>query len=192
MQAAAKLAGAAELIQRQPAAIQLRYLQTLVEIGAEKNTTVVFPLPIDIFTSFSRYLEKAASGKGMSWAGYAVLSAFFGALVAIFGKIGVRGVDSNLAVALRTVVIVFFAWGHRRHPGECWRHFPDLATFVSVPVFVGGGYGTVVALLLQGTATGRSLPRRSDRQAERRPRRSHGRSCFWVRNQQWETLLVHC
>ena len=47
----------------------------------------------------------------MSWAGYAVLSAFFGALVAIFGKVGVRGVDSNLAVALRTVVIVFFAWG---------------------------------------------------------------------------------
>jgi len=63
MQAAAKLAGAAELIQRQPAAIQLRYLQTLVEIGAEKNTTVVFPLPIDIFTSFSRYLEKAAAEK---------------------------------------------------------------------------------------------------------------------------------
>jgi regulator of protease activity HflC (stomatin/prohibitin superfamily) len=57
MQAAEKLAGAAELIQRQPAAIQLRYLQTLVEIGAEKNTTVVFPLPIDIFTSISRYLD---------------------------------------------------------------------------------------------------------------------------------------
>jgi transporter family protein len=47
----------------------------------------------------------------MNWAWYAVLSAFFGALVAIFGKIGVRGVDSNLAVALRTVIIVFFAWG---------------------------------------------------------------------------------
>src|ERR1700686_2621895 len=47
----------------------------------------------------------------MSWAGYAVLSAFFGALVAIFGKIGVRDVDSNLAVAFRTVIIVFFAWG---------------------------------------------------------------------------------
>lgn len=47
----------------------------------------------------------------MNWAGYAILSAFFGALVAIFGKIGVRDVDSNLAVALRTVVIVFFAWG---------------------------------------------------------------------------------
>lgn len=47
----------------------------------------------------------------MNWAGYAVLSAFFAALVAIFGKIGVEGVDSNLAVAFRTVVIVFFAWG---------------------------------------------------------------------------------
>ncbi len=45
-----------------------------------------------------------------SWAIYAVLSAFFGALVAILGKIGVRDVDSNLAVAIRTVIIVFFAW----------------------------------------------------------------------------------
>jgi transporter family protein len=47
----------------------------------------------------------------MTWTSYALLSAFFGAMVAILGKIGVRGVDSNLAVALRTVVIVFFAWG---------------------------------------------------------------------------------
>jgi transporter family protein len=47
----------------------------------------------------------------MNWALYAVLSAVFGGLVAIFGKIGVRDVDSNLAVALRTVVIVCFAWG---------------------------------------------------------------------------------
>ena len=47
----------------------------------------------------------------MNWATYAVLSAFFAALVAIFGKIGVQGVDSNLAVAFRTAIIVFFAWG---------------------------------------------------------------------------------
>jgi transporter family protein len=47
----------------------------------------------------------------MNWARYAVLSAFFAALVAIFGKIGVRDVDSNLAVAFRTAIIVFFAWG---------------------------------------------------------------------------------
>jgi transporter family protein len=47
----------------------------------------------------------------MNWAAYAVLSAFFAALVAIFGKIGVAGIDSNLAVAFRTLIIVFFAWG---------------------------------------------------------------------------------
>jgi len=47
----------------------------------------------------------------MSWALYAVLSAFFASLVAIFGKIGIQGVDSNLAVAIRTIIIVFFAWG---------------------------------------------------------------------------------
>ena len=61
--AADKLAQAAELIQKQPAAIQLRYLQTLVEIGAEKNTTVVFPLPVDIFSSLSRVLDRM-SGEG--------------------------------------------------------------------------------------------------------------------------------
>lgn len=46
----------------------------------------------------------------MNWAAYALLSAFFASLVAIFGKIGIKGVDSNLAVALRTVVILLFAW----------------------------------------------------------------------------------
>jgi regulator of protease activity HflC (stomatin/prohibitin superfamily) len=56
--AAEKLAMAAQVIQRQPAAIQLRYLQTLVEIGTEKNTTVVFPIPIDIFSSIQRALER--------------------------------------------------------------------------------------------------------------------------------------
>ncbi len=47
----------------------------------------------------------------MTWVVYALLSAFFASLVAIFGKIGIKGVDSNLAVAIRTVVIVLFAWG---------------------------------------------------------------------------------
>lgn len=46
----------------------------------------------------------------MNWAIYAILSAFFASLVAIFGKVGIKGVDSNLAVAIRTVIIVFFAW----------------------------------------------------------------------------------
>ncbi len=60
--AAEKLAMAAEVIQKQPAAIQLRYLQTLVEIGTEKNTTIVFPLPLDIITSLEKALDKYARG----------------------------------------------------------------------------------------------------------------------------------
>jgi regulator of protease activity HflC (stomatin/prohibitin superfamily) len=56
--AAEKLSMAAAVIQQQPAALQLRYLQTLVEIGSEKNTTIVFPLPIDIIASLGRALER--------------------------------------------------------------------------------------------------------------------------------------
>jgi regulator of protease activity HflC (stomatin/prohibitin superfamily) len=47
-QAAAKLAEAAAVLNREPVAITLRYLQTLIEIGTEKNTTIVFPLPLDL------------------------------------------------------------------------------------------------------------------------------------------------
>jgi regulator of protease activity HflC (stomatin/prohibitin superfamily) len=56
--AAEKLAMAAEVIQKQPAALQLRYLQTLVEIGVEKNTTIVFPLPLDILSALNTALTK--------------------------------------------------------------------------------------------------------------------------------------
>jgi regulator of protease activity HflC (stomatin/prohibitin superfamily) len=51
-QASQKLADAAAILGTQPASIQLRYLQTLTEIGVEKNTTVVFPLPIDIINAW--------------------------------------------------------------------------------------------------------------------------------------------
>src|SRR5436309_3425126 len=61
--AAANLETAAEIFARQPAAIQLRYLQTLVEIGAEKNTTVVFPLPMDILSSLGQVLKKPAGSE---------------------------------------------------------------------------------------------------------------------------------
>jgi len=40
-----------------PGALQLRYLQTLVEIGVEKNTTIIFPLPIDILSAIKTSLE---------------------------------------------------------------------------------------------------------------------------------------
>jgi len=62
--AADKLAQAAAVIQTQPAAIQLRYLQTLVEIGTEKNTTIVFPLPVDILSSLGRALDTLSGAAG--------------------------------------------------------------------------------------------------------------------------------
>jgi regulator of protease activity HflC (stomatin/prohibitin superfamily) len=58
-QASKRLADAAEVIQVQPAALQLRYLQTLTEIATEKNSTIVFPLPIDTIKQFI----EAAKGK---------------------------------------------------------------------------------------------------------------------------------
>jgi regulator of protease activity HflC (stomatin/prohibitin superfamily) len=56
--AAQKLVDAAALVSTQPIALQLRYLQTLTEIGVEKNTTVVFPVPVDFLSTFAKLLNK--------------------------------------------------------------------------------------------------------------------------------------
>jgi regulator of protease activity HflC (stomatin/prohibitin superfamily) len=52
--AAQRLVDAAHLLQTEPASIQLRYLQTLTEIGVEKNTTVIFPVPIDLLSGIQK------------------------------------------------------------------------------------------------------------------------------------------
>ena len=52
-QAAEKLAQAADIISQNPATLQLRYLQTLLEMGVNQNTTIVFPLPIDLIEAFT-------------------------------------------------------------------------------------------------------------------------------------------
>ena len=79
----------------------------------------------------------------MSWVIYAILSAFFASLVAIFGKIGIQGVSSNLAVAVRTAVIVFFAWAIVLAEGVA----PQLKTWSSK---------TWVFIILSAIATGLS------------------------------------
>ena len=56
--ASQRLADAAHVLATQPTALQLRYLQTLTEIGVEKNTTIVFPLPIDIISGLAKVLNK--------------------------------------------------------------------------------------------------------------------------------------
>jgi regulator of protease activity HflC (stomatin/prohibitin superfamily) len=53
-QAATRLAEAAVIIAKEPTALQLRYLQTLVEVAAEKNSTTIFPIPIDLLEPFVR------------------------------------------------------------------------------------------------------------------------------------------
>ena len=56
--AAQKLVDAAALMATQPMTLQLRYLQTLTEIGVEKNTTVIFPVPVDFFSGLQKMLGK--------------------------------------------------------------------------------------------------------------------------------------
>jgi len=57
-QASQTLVNAAKILSSIPAAMQLRYLQTLTDIGAEQNSTVVFPMPIDIIKPFLELIEK--------------------------------------------------------------------------------------------------------------------------------------
>ena len=59
--AAAKLVEAATLMATQPMTLQLRYLQTLTEIGVEKNTTIIFPLPMELLNLLNRTMSPAAS-----------------------------------------------------------------------------------------------------------------------------------
>ena len=57
-QASQKLLEAADIMARNPIALQLRYLQTLVEVAAEKNSTTIFPVPIDLISPFLQAMKK--------------------------------------------------------------------------------------------------------------------------------------
>jgi regulator of protease activity HflC (stomatin/prohibitin superfamily) len=67
-QASQTLVNAAKILASVPAAMQLRYLQTLTEIGAEQNSTVVFPMPIDIIKPFLDLVEKPGKARGANGA----------------------------------------------------------------------------------------------------------------------------
>jgi regulator of protease activity HflC (stomatin/prohibitin superfamily) len=60
--AAQRLVDASKLLATEPVSIQLRYLQTLTEIGVEKNTTVIFPVPVDFFSGLQKVLAKPGNG----------------------------------------------------------------------------------------------------------------------------------
>ena len=75
------------------------------------------------------------------WWIYALLSAFFAALTTIFAKIGVENIDANLATAVRTVVVVFIAWGIVLAQGS-------ISQLTTVPS------RTLIFLVISGVATG--------------------------------------
>jgi len=79
----------------------------------------------------------------MSWFIFALLSAFFAALTAILAKIGIKDVDSNLATAIRTIIIFLFAWGIVIYQGT-WKEVSFLSRF------------SILFLILSGLATGLS------------------------------------
>ncbi len=64
LQASVKLAEAAEILGRHPQALQLRYLETLTVIAADKNSTIVFPLPLDIVGPLLRWFDKKGGAQG--------------------------------------------------------------------------------------------------------------------------------
>jgi transporter family protein len=75
------------------------------------------------------------------WKYYALLSAFFAAATAILGKIGIKGINGNVATAIRTVVILFMAWGIVIFSGE----FKEVKTLSKT---------NIIFLILSGLATG--------------------------------------
>jgi len=62
-QAAAKLSEASVIIEKHPIALQLRYLQTMAEVSTESNSTIIFPLPIELFRPFLSLFEKEVTDK---------------------------------------------------------------------------------------------------------------------------------
>jgi len=79
----------------------------------------------------------------MSWLIYALLSALFAAATAILAKVGVKNINSNLATAIRTIVILFFAWGIVFAQG-LHKQIPSISK------------GALIFLILSGFATGLS------------------------------------
>jgi regulator of protease activity HflC (stomatin/prohibitin superfamily) len=69
-QASQTLVNAAKVLSSIPAAMQLRYLQTLTEIGAEQNSTIIFPMPIDIIKPFLALMEKSGTTLGTNGAAH--------------------------------------------------------------------------------------------------------------------------
>ena len=91
------------------------------------------------------------------WAVFALLSAVFAALTSILAKVGINGVNSNLATAIRTVVVVLMAWGMvflTKGQGGITEISKKKLDF---SYFIRTGYRSIMAVLLQGIANGKCI-----------------------------------
>ena len=127
----------------------------------------------------------------MTWPILALLSAVFAALTAILGKVGVQGIDSNLAVAIRTTVVVVFAWGLvlPQRNGAAMQAIPARAWLF----LVLSGLATGLSWLfyyraLQLGPASRVAPVDNYRWRSR----SFWRSCFWGSRRRWAASWAGC
>ena len=101
------------------------------------------------------------------WVTFALLSAVFAALTSILAKIGIDGVNSNLATAIRTAVVLVLAWGIVFATGTS-RHQQHRHTQLDFPYPLRRCNRSVVAVLLPRSPDRRGVKSRADRQVQRR------------------------
>ena len=114
-------------------------------------------------------LSQSARGsmRLMNWIGWALLSAVFAAATALLAKVGVAHVDSNLATAVRTTVVVVFAWGIALALGKHGEIRIARPPHLDVPDALRRGHGPLVDLLLPRPAARPGIARSPARQAQR-------------------------
>ena len=101
----------------------------------------------------------------MTWLIFAFLSAFFAAITAILAKIGIKNVNSNLATAVRTVVILIFAWGIVFAQGTI-KELGTISVFLTISRSFRNCHRTFLVVLFSRIATGSSFSRSANRQIE--------------------------
>lgn len=88
-----------------------------------------------------------------SWVIYAILSAVFAALTSILAKIGISDINSNLATAIRTIVVLIMAWGIVFMTGRTKRNTGYNRKKLDIPCTFGNCHRSFLAILLQSTST---------------------------------------
>src|SRR5207249_2420631 len=153
LQASEKLAQAAHIIGSEPAAIQLRYLQTVTEIASENNSTTIFPLPLELFRGFFESVTKRVAALPEKTAGEPLPAGpeRLSAQRVVPGE--ARDVERSLGVWMEQYELLQMK---RRYPDRIsWD--PKVGAFASIQRALGAG-GRRFALARAAEVTGRVTP----------------------------------